>query len=363
MKILLLGFTKIKFMPYLSFYLEQIDCIKNDVNIVYWNRDLLDEDLSKYDKVTLHEYKAFMEDGISKVDKLKYFFGYRRFVTRLMKQYNFDIIISLHTLPGLCVLDKLLWSYKKNYILDYRDSTFENNKLFGYLVMLFARNARVVFVSSDAFRKFLPCEGVEIITSHNILADSLNYRNVRRDSYVPGNRIRISFWGLIRDLKLNLKIMSRLANDSRFELHYYGRAQSLGDKMEAFIKENEINNIFLHGEYVPKDRYEFARRTDIIHNCFSDSNMLLAMSNKYYDGLIFYIPQLCMTGSYMGKRCAKQGVGCELDPNKDNFADMLYEYYHSLNQEEFERYCDVELESILKEYEYGNIVIKGLLNN
>ena len=32
-------------------------------------------------------------------------------------------------------------------------------------------------------------------------------------------------------------------------------------------------------------------------------------------------------------------------------------------QEEFEHNCDAELESILKEYEYGNIVIKGLLNN
>lgn len=363
MSILLLGFTKIKFMPYLSFYLDQIDCIKNDVHIVYWNRDLFDEDLSKYDQVALHEYRAFMEDGISKVDKLKFFWGYRRFVSNLMKLYHFDMIISLHTLPGLCVLDKLLWYYKKSYILDYRDSTFENNKLFGHLVKLLARNARLVFVSSDAFRKFLPNEGVEIITSHNILADSLNYRNVRRDFYVKSDRIRISFWGLMRDYNLNLKIMSKLANDSRFELHYYGRAQALGDRMEAFIKENQIQNVFLHGEYVPHERYEFASRTDIIHNCFSDSNMLLAMSNKYYDGLIFYIPQLCMSGSYMGKRCTEKGVGCQLDPNINDFADRLYEYYYSLNHEEFDQNCDADLENILTEYNYGNQIIKGLFNN
>ena len=73
MKILLLGFTKIKFMPYLSFYLDQIECKRNDVNIVYWNRDLLDEDLSKYTNITLHEYRAYMEDGISKVNKIKWY--------------------------------------------------------------------------------------------------------------------------------------------------------------------------------------------------------------------------------------------------------------------------------------------------
>ena len=45
MKILILGFTKMKFMPYASFYLDKIDYKKNQVEVVYWNRDMVDEDL------------------------------------------------------------------------------------------------------------------------------------------------------------------------------------------------------------------------------------------------------------------------------------------------------------------------------
>ena len=40
MKVLIMGFGKIKFMPYLNIYLENIDREKNDVHLLYWNRDL-----------------------------------------------------------------------------------------------------------------------------------------------------------------------------------------------------------------------------------------------------------------------------------------------------------------------------------
>ena len=64
--------------------------------------------------------------------------------------------------------------------------------------------------------------------------------------------------------------------------------------------------MFFHGEYKPEDRYTFVRSTDLIHNIYKDRNMMLAMGNKYYDGLIFYIPQLCMKGSFMGEKCAEK---------------------------------------------------------
>ena len=46
MKILIMGFSKIKYMPYMNFYLENINADKNDVHLLYWNRDLKPEDVS-----------------------------------------------------------------------------------------------------------------------------------------------------------------------------------------------------------------------------------------------------------------------------------------------------------------------------
>ena len=44
MKILIMGFSKIKYMPYINFYLGNIDVAANDVHLLYWNRDLMPED-------------------------------------------------------------------------------------------------------------------------------------------------------------------------------------------------------------------------------------------------------------------------------------------------------------------------------
>ena len=65
MKILIIGFAKIKYMPYLNLYLDNIDTNKNDVHILYWNRDLQKEDVSHIKNVTLHEFKCYQEDDAS----------------------------------------------------------------------------------------------------------------------------------------------------------------------------------------------------------------------------------------------------------------------------------------------------------
>lgn len=363
MKILLLGFAKMKFMPYASFYLDKIDYTKNEVDVVYWNRDLKAEDLSKYDRtIKFHEFRDEMADWIGKKQKISHFYQYRKFVCRLLAKQDYDIIISLHTLPGLLVLDKLLKHYKKKYILDYRDSTFEYNKIFGRLVKTLASHSKVIFVSSDAYRRFLPAEKVETITSHNILADSLSHRDDRIHGYIESNRIRVSFWGLLRHFKHNEKIISRLGNDSRFEIHYYGREGSTGENIRRYIAENNINNVFVHGEYKPEERYDFVKCTDIILNSYYDSNTMLAMGNKYYDGIIFRIPQLCMSGSYMAQRCEEKGVGFGLNPDDTNYANQLYSRYKALDWQLFNDSCDSDLAEIINEFEYGRDRIKTLLN-
>lgn len=364
MKILLLGFAKMKYMPYASFYLEAIDYKKNEVDIVYWNRDLKEEDLSGYDSsISFFEFKEAMNDSVSKFNKLHFFYKYRKFVKKIIRQKQYDHIVCLHTFPGLLILDSLLRNYKRKYILDYRDSTFESNAVFGKLVKTLSRNSILTFTSSDAFRQFLPKNGVEIITSHNILSESLLHRDDRKKSYVPHNKIRISFWGFIRHYDHNRSLIDRLANDSRFELHYYGRECTTSQKIRQYITTKRINNVFLHGEYIPSDRYKFINQTDLIHNSYFDANTMLAMGNKYYDGVIFRIPQLCMPGSYMAKRCINKGVGFAVDPNDTDFANKVFIEYSNIDTAKFEANCDAELSQILNEFNYGKTCIKQILNN
>lgn len=352
-----------KFMPYASFYLDNIDFTKNQVDIVYWNRDLIKEDLSGYNPATtFHEYRSKMSDSVSKWKKLRYFYGYRRFVKRLLNKCNYDFIVSLHTLPGLLIYDSLTKKYKKRYILDYRDSTFESNVIFRYFVRTLALNAKVVYVSSDGFRKFLPFDKVETITSHNILIDSLKHRDDRSVRFVPCDRIRISFWGFIRHLQHNKLLIGALANDLRFELHYYGREEHTVMELKKYACQLKAENIFFHGEYRPEERYDFACNTDIIHNSYNDANMRLAMGNKYYDALIFRVPQLCMIGSFMAERCTANKTGFALDPADAEFADKLFDKYKNLDVKEFNKACDAELSVIMNEYNYGRSRLYEIFN-
>lgn len=363
MKILIIGFTKIKYMPYMNFYFDNIDKAEHEVHILYWNRDLQSEDLSKYQGCTFHEFKCYQEDDVSKFSKVTSFAKYRKFAKGELINGKFDFIFVLHSLTGVLVADVLKKHYRDKYIFDYRDSTYEGFAPFKRVVASITRNARATFVSSDAFRRFLPEDCSEnIYTSHNLLLDSLEHRDEKTLCGIPSDKIRIAFWGFIRHEEINKEIIRKIAADSRFELHYYGREQQVALNLKAYAAELNAENVFFHGEYTPEQRYEFVRQTDLVHNIYFDENTMLAMGNKYYDAAIFYIPLVSMRGSFMAETAERAGIGFCVDPYDDDFLDKLFEKNANIDKEKFRASCDKELERALKEYDAGCRLIQNATN-
>ena len=101
---------------------------------------------------------------------------------------------------------------------------------------------------------------------------------------------------------------------------------------------------------------------NIIHNIYCDGNTMLAMSNKYYDGIIFRVPQLCMVNSFMAKKAKDNGIGFQCDPADPSFADRIYGYYNQIDWNNFELNCDNELAKVVNEYDAGITVIKRSLS-
>lgn len=166
--------------------------------------------------------------------------------------------------------------------------------------------------------------------------------------------------GFIRQENINREIIRKISNDIRFELHYYGREQQAAFNLKSYVQEIGATNIYFHGEYIPKERYEFVRNTDIIHNIYCDANTMIAIGNKYYDGIIFRIPQLCMNGSFMGETVEKNGVGLQCDPANEQFCNIIYDYYTKINKEEFKKNCDDTLISILDEIDKNIKIITNI---
>jgi len=362
MKILIIGPGKMKYMPYIHFYLDNINWKAHDMHVAYWNRDEKDENLSQFEGLHLHEFKRFMVNDAPLKTKLCLFYSFRRFCVKLIKKHDFDCLIVLHSIPGVVLYDWLVKRYGGKYIFDYRDSTYEPRvKFFKTAVGNIIRCSRITFTSSDGFREYFPkdCKD-KIITSHNLLEDSLKHREYKR---ICSEKIRIAFWGFIRHAELNKFLIDRIGNDERFELHYYGREQIDAYTLKEYVRINTYSNIFFHGEYKPEDRYEFAKKTDIIHNIYLDDNTLRAMGNKYYDGVIFRIPQICFPGSQMAKMSNDAQIGISLDPRDSGFCDTLCNYYNQIDKVSFNRFCDVELNRILLEYNRGCEIISGIFSN
>ena len=347
----------------MNFYLDNINKTEHELHILYWNRDLQSEDLSKYNGYIFHEFGCYQEDDVSKLSKIKSFIKYRKFAKQLIKNEKFDFIFVLHSLTGVLIADILKKKYVGKYIFDYRDSTYEGFVLFKKIVGKIVDNSVATFVSSDAFYRFLlqKCKD-KIYTSHNLLLDSLSHRDEKQKYGKKSDKIRIAFWGFIRHEEINHELIKKIAEDSRFELHYYGREQLIALALKQYVLEIGAKNVFFHGEYSPEERYEFVRTTDIIHNVYKDANMMLAMGNKYYDAIIFYVPLMSIKASFMAETAQRAGIGITVDLYDNDFTNKLYEAYVSMDKSEFVKKCDKELDRVLAEYKLGADLIRKLTN-
>lgn len=359
-KILILGFTKIAYMPYLNFYLEQLNKGDYDISLFYWDRDGKPDKEIK-ENITLYKFQKNMMDSVPKINKITNFLEYRREVKKLLKHNRFDMIIVLHTLPGILLYDELIKNYNKKFILDYRDFTYENISLYKKRIHKLCNSALATFVSSDAFRVLLP-DIDNIYTSHNLVIDSLKNRTLRLNEQRCPRPIRIRYWGLIRYTKTNIALIKQIANDERFEMHFHGRSQGEALEIQEYCNKHLIKNAYFHGEYLPEEKYRFAMETDIIQNAQDlDRITQNAVSNKFYDSAIFYIPQLCTKGSFMGTNVENYGLGLAVDLEKDNISQILVDYFNNIDWTDFSKRCDSFIEKVTEEYETGLKIIQELL--
>lgn len=361
MRILLIGFTKIAYMPYMFFYINQLQKLHCDISLISWDRDGR-PDIDPPTGVSTFNFSNYMLDTEPLIKKIPHFIKYRIYTKKIIENNDFDLIIVLHSTPGVLLYDILTRQYKGKYILDYRDFTYENISGYKKIVHKLVNNSVATFVSSKGYLKYLPLKN-NIYVSHNLLMHNKDERNARKNLARDITPIRIRFWGLIRHVNINKLVIDRLGNDSRFELHYHGRGQEFEEILKKHVKDNKFKNVFFHGEYKPSDRIEFASKTDLLHNIYeNDIKTTYAMGNKFYDGLNFYLPQICNKGSFMGEEVEKAGVGIILDPNKEKFADLIFDYYSSLNWKNFYAKCDNKLNNVAEEYNMGIRVLQDIFN-
>ena len=330
---------EIKYCPYLKRYIERLDMFNISYEVLYWNRS--GQDISSL-KSNYYRYEEKSPENLGYKEKLHDFVRFRKWVLHHIKHSKPDGMVLLSTLTGIVLVGSLR---KKKYIFDIRDYSFENNAIFRFIERLIVKNSFFTCISSAGFKNFLP-------HYHYVISHNFDRREMIDGIKFEKKSLPIDFvWnGTIRYLGFQKQYIRALANDDRFRIVFHGDGIEL-ESFKRFCEDENIKNVLFTGSYNNADKKDLLRNAALLNNCYggeSGDTLRYAVSNRFYDGLIYRIPQIVEPGGYKASITEQYGVGRAM-LGGSSFADVLFDYYFSIDEDEFDSNCNELLKHIIKE--------------
>lgn len=332
----------LKYCPYISRYIERLEKANVDYKVYFWNR-------GKF-SLNLDEHYVFFDEGSDlnsgKVQKLFGFVRFRNWLIKQLKENNHDKVVALSTLTGV-FLGRYLYRKKGRYIFDIRDYSYEHITPFYHIEKKVIENSAFTAISSAGFKAFLP--------EH----DYMIAHNFNRNDIVEGARfseakgpINYVWNGVVRYFEFQKAYLDALKNDPRFNIVFHGDGPEL-DMYKQYCSTNRFQNVLFTGSYNNSEKASLLRNANILNNCYgytqgAGNKLKYAVSNRFYDGMIYHIPQLVEPEGYKPEWAEKAGIGVSFPPHQ-GFADKLYKYYMSINAETFDEACETELKRVISE--------------
>lgn len=355
MKIGLIVPANLYFAPYVKIYTKVLDKMSIDYDIINWDRDGIEDS-----GVISFFHKTSKEDG-----KLKKLFNYCRFslfVIKKIKHNKYSKLIVFTPQLSIFLYLFLKKHYKKAFVLDYRDLSIEQKSMFVFNKVL--KISGLIVVSSPGFKKYLP-SGYDYILSHNFDIDNLlNMESSVKDQIsnpFNGNEIIISTIGGIRDYIQNKEIITTFQNDLRFNLNFIGRGPS-AESLKTFSKENIIKNVFFVGFYKKEEESKYIFQSDFLNIYYpSIKSHSSALSNRFYNALIYKRPMIVTTHSVQGDYVEKYELGLAID-NCAELKEKIIEYKEKFNYDQLVDKSNILLDEFKNDYYVFEQKIKEFMN-
>lgn len=331
------------YCPYIGRYLERIRKTPQEYKVYFWNRSgdslALDEHYDYYDVASRLNKK--------KIKKLKDFYQFRKWVIRKLDADKPDKIIALSTLTGILLQNRLKREYAGRYIFDIRDYSYENISFFRKAEKELVDASYFTAISSKGFQEFLPA--YDYVIAHNFNRDEAE---IKRTFQRADGAIHFVFNGMVRYFSYQKLYLDLLGKDERFKMIYHGDGPEL-EQYKEYCSKNGIWNVTFTGRYSNAEKPRLLSGAHIINNCYgipvgAGNEVKYAVSNKFYDGIIYHIPQLVEPGSYKAALTERYGVGFALRP-EDGIADELYKRYMEIDGPAFDARCDCALKEVVEE--------------
>lgn len=357
MKIAVVANNNLIYLPYLDKYLRLLQQFSVDYEVITWDRMLIEcpEDVESY---TFFKYHAPITN--TKVQKVRDYFQYYKFVKNVLNKKNYDRLIILTTQTGVMLNRLLAIKYKNKYLFDVRDHTYENLPIYRQIFENLVRNSALTVISSPAYRRWLP-EAHEYVLTHNIDREYLqDDQNTNDYPSFNGKKVVISFIGMIRYYEENICLINSLANSDRFELRYIGQGQCEQELFDYCCKKG-IKNVSFHGRYGPSEKASFYNQADMVNCLFGtqDTASLTLIPNRLYECCVFQKPIIVSKGSYMAEVVEKNELGLVLNLRKDNVVTKVLDYINCFDPNRYRENCTKFLIQVRAEEEVFYSAVKS----
>ena len=348
-KIALILGTNIHWAPFYYRY-ENVLMEENvEFDLIIWNRENI---IEKSKAQTIYEYKKRDVSNNKSPLKITKFFGFSKFVKKMLKNNRYDKVIFVGTYgcaSAFC-FNYLEKEYKNKVWIDIRDDLYEWFKPYYIAQEKSIKASYVTTISSHKYKVFLPEFNYNIM--HNIDPQAIELK--KKFKRKKDSAIRISFIGNVRYYEQNKKILELFKNDERFKIQYFGAGS---EPLKEYCDNNIITNVEFYGRFSQDETINFYEKTDIINNVYGNDtlNLQTALSNKLYYGLLLNLPILVSPNTYMEDLSLKYDIGFSFR-EKENIADDLYNWYVKIKDKEiipkfdllWKKFFEEDRETIMK---------------
>ena len=348
MKVGVIAFNNLKFSPYVFPYVNVLQKIGADIDLIYLDRNGIKEDFLGVNLISV-KWRA-------KKNKVVNFLAFKRDVTKLLTTKNYDFVIVLTTFPAVLLSDVLRRRYRERYLVDVRDFTYEDNRIYYSIEKNVLRDASIRVISSPGFKDFLP--DFEYCLCQNTCSE---YKTgAKRFSHSTNDKIILGYVGTIAYAQQCKKMIDLIKEDERFCFYFYGNENGTMP-ITNYVSEVNCERIKCFGEYTPAEKGGIIENIDMMFNVYGNDRPLLrcALSNKLYDSMYFKKPLLVSPDTDMKRESGQFSYAIDFDNIKN--LDGLYEWYEKIETQEFESYADAYLKKVFESNEFFENKIAEIL--
>lgn len=314
--------------PFVRIYTKILDDLQVDYTIISWNRDGNDSP-----EGIQFNYRLSLK--VSSLSKLIGYYKFARFAKKTIRREQYDKLVVFCPQSGI-FMTSLLKKYANKYIFDYRDLSIEQNSIFHNLFRKVLKYSYANVISSPGFKKALPT-GYKYIISHNFdtkVVERTLEEPTGDDWNIEKLKVVLTIGG-IRDFESNSEVIKNLGNEKEYFLRFVGRGIS-AEALRLYSEERSVKNIEFTGYYPKEEEPNYIKKSTFL-NIFYPRILShdTAISNRFYNSLIYKRPMLVTKNTTQGDLAEKYDVGIAVET-----CENVKEYLDSFLQKDFKRYAE-----------------------